>query len=43
MEMVTPEAEKPGWRVGIANRKVFAHPESFCALLKINPLNDSHF
>ena len=27
------EAEKPGWRVGIANRKVFARLESFCALL----------
>ena len=27
------EAEKPGWRVGIANRKVFARAESFCMIL----------
>ena len=26
-----PEAEKPRRRVGIADRKVFARPESFCA------------
>ena len=25
------EAEKPRRRIGIADRKVFAHPESFCA------------
>ena len=26
-----PEAQKPGWQSGIATRKVFARPESFCA------------
>ena len=26
-----PEAQKPGWQGGIATRKVFARPESFCA------------
>ena len=25
------EAQKHGWHGGIAIRKVFAHPESFCA------------
>ena len=28
------ESEKPRWRVGIANRKVIASPESFCACLQ---------
>ena len=28
------ESEKPRWRVGIANRKVFARPESFCTYTK---------
>ena len=27
----TAEAQKPGWQGGIATRKVFARPESFCA------------
>ena len=27
--VIATEAEKPGWRVGIANRKVFERPESF--------------
>ena len=27
----TAEAQKPGWQGGIAIRKVFARPESFCA------------
>ena len=27
-----PEAQKPLWQGGIAIRKVFARPESFCAL-----------
>ena len=31
------EAEKHSWRVGIANRKVFARPESFCACLQNGP------
>ena len=26
-----PESQKPGWQGGIAIRKVFARPESFCA------------
>ena len=25
------EVQKPGWQGGIATRKVFARPESFCA------------
>ena len=28
---VAAEAQKPGWQGGIAIRKVFARPESFCA------------
>ena len=31
------ESEKARWRVGIANRKVFARPESFCAYIQIGP------
>ena len=31
------ESEKAGWRVGIANRKVFARPESFCAYILNGP------
>ena len=27
----TAEAQKPGWQGGIAIRKVFVRPESFCA------------
>ena len=38
-QSLTPEAEKPRRRVGIADRKVFARPESFCACLKIKPQN----
>ena len=32
-----PESEKARWRVGIANRKVFARPESFCAYIQNGP------
>ena len=32
-----PEAEKPCRRIGIADRKVFARPESFCAYLQNYP------
>ena len=31
----SPEAEKPRRRVGIADRKVFARPESFARIYKI--------
>ena len=31
------ESEKARWRVGIANRKVFALLESFCAYLQNGP------
>ena len=34
---VYPESQKPGRRVGIADRKVFARPESFCAYLRSYP------
>ena len=29
--ILTSEAQKPGWQGGIAIRKVFPRPESFCA------------
>ena len=29
--LISPESQKPRQRVGIADRKVFARPESFCA------------
>ena len=29
--LCSAEAQKPGWQGGIATRKVFARPESFCA------------
>ena len=32
--VMTAESQKPGWRGGIANRKVFARPKSFCAYLQ---------
>ena len=32
-----PEAEKPRRHVGIADRKVFARPESFCAYVQNLP------
>ena len=35
------EAEKPRRLVSIANRKVFARPERFCACLQIGPKNKS--
>ena len=35
--MQLPEAEKPRRRIGIADRKVFARPESFCAYLQNLP------
>ena len=38
--MLRAEAEKPRRRVGIADRKVFARPESFCAY-NIVPKNKS--
>ena len=34
------ESQKPGMRVCIANRKVFARPESFCAYLRNWPYNE---
>ena len=34
---ITPESEKACWRVGITNRKLFAHTESFCAYIKNGP------
>ena len=33
----TAESEKARWRVGIANRKVFARPEIFCAYIQNGP------
>ena len=30
--VLTPESQKPRQRVSVANRKVFARPESFCAV-----------
>ena len=33
----TSESEKARWRVGIANRKVYARPESFCAYTQMGP------
>ena len=38
--METPESEKPMSHGGIATWKVFARPESFCALLPNPPLKD---
>ena len=36
----TAESEKPRRRVGIADRKVFARLESFCAYLENWPFNE---
>ena len=37
IQLGRPESQKPRWRGGIANRKVFACPESFCAYIQIGP------
>ena len=38
--MPSAESQKPGMRVCIANRKVFARLESFCAYLRNWPYNE---
>ena len=37
MLITKAESQKPWWRGGIATRKVFARPESFCACLQNYP------
>ena len=39
----TPEAQKPSWHRGIAIRKVFARPESFCAYNRKIPCQLSQY